>query len=216
MKKIFHTLTILLAIFFFAGCAQEDSPAAALNDIKIALETRDAEKLSTRVDLEKFFAATYDATTLALAEHYDEFQAKYPDDPYFRQDADFLTAYNAEHRTRHLNFLRGVSDSFFANLPAPTTPEENPTAYVANEFEKIRRASTAEILETRIDGERAIVVVDVQGDNSLSGQFIGRLRFELAFRRNEKKFWQLDAIKNLDALMPALVDRAELIWVTFF
>ncbi|MBQ6297179.1 MAG: hypothetical protein IJK81_05745 [Selenomonadaceae bacterium] len=215
MKKFFVPL-IFLAVIFLTGCGQEDTPEAALNEIKIALAERDSKKLSERVNLDKFFSTTYDDTTVALAGNYDAYQAKYPDDPYFQHSAEFLTTYNAEHKDLHLKFLDGVKNSFFAKMPEPETPEENPTAYVANEFEKIRQATDATIKETRIDDDRATIILDVQGDNSLRGQFIGQMTFELAFHRDDKNHWHFDEITNLDELTPALVDKAELVWITFF
>lgn len=215
MRKFLAPL-ILSAVIFLTGCGQEDSPEAALDEIKLALAERDSKKLSERVDLDKFFATTYDATTVQLAENYDAYQSKYPDDPYFQHSAEFLTEYNAEHKDLHLKFLSGVKEAFFAKMPEPETPEENPTAYVANEFEKLRQATNATITETRIDDDKATIILDVQGDNSLRGQFIGQLTFKLGFHRDEKNHWHFDEIENLDELTPALVDKAEIVWITFF
>ena len=221
-SKYAATIIILCAVFFIAHYAlriahcPSDSPEAALHDIQLALAERDSTKLAARADLDEFFAETYDATTVELAKHYAAYQAKYPDDPYFQHSAEFLTTYNAEHKELHLNFLRGVRDSFFAKMPEPPAPEDNPTAYVANEFEKIRAATNATVKETRIDDDRATIVLDVQGDNSLRGQFIGQLTFELAFRRDAENRWHFDAIENLDELTPALVDKAEVVWINFF
>ena len=145
--KLFAPL-IISAVIFLTGCGQEDTPEAALNDIKLALAERDATKLSKRVDLDKFFSATYDATTIELAEHYEAYRTKYPDDPYFQHSGEFITTYNAEHKRLHLKFLDGVRDSFFAKMPEPSTPEDNPMAYVANEFEKIRQATDVTIIMT--------------------------------------------------------------------
>ena len=214
--KIFLAPLILSAVIFLTGCGQEDTPEAALNEIQIALAERDSTKLAARADLDEFFADTYDAATVELAKNYDAYQAKYPDDPYFQHSAEFLTTYNAEHKERHLNFLRGVKDSFFAKIPEPATPEDNPTAYVANEFEKIRAATNATIKETRVNDDRATVILDVQGDNSLRGQFIGQLTFELAFHRDGKNRWHFDSIENIDELTPTFVDKAEIVWITFF
>ncbi|MBR0287738.1 MAG: hypothetical protein IJQ82_02040 [Selenomonadaceae bacterium] len=213
MKKFF--MPLILAVIFLTGCGQEDSPEAALNEIKIALAERDSIKLSERMDLDKFFSTTYDATTLELAKNYDAYQKKYPDDPYFQHSAEFLTTYNGEHKTLHLKFVDGVKDSFFAKMPEPPTPEENPTAYVANEFEKIRHATDVTILETHIDKNHATIILDVKGDSSLRGQLIGQMTFKLGFTRDEKNRWQFEAIENLDELMPALVDKAEIVWITF-
>ena len=212
--KLFAPL-IISAVIFLTGCGQEDTPEAALNDIKLALDERDAIKLSERVDLDEFFSATYDATTIELAEHYEAYRTKYPDDPYFQHSGEFITTYNAEHKALHLKFLDGVRDSFFAKMPEPSTPEENPTAYVANEFEKIRQATDVTIKETRIDYDEATIVLDVQGDNSLRGRLIGQMTFELGFTRDDKNHWHFNEIKNLDELMPALVDKAEVVWITF-
>ena len=216
MRKFFLPL-MMLAVFFLTGLTgcgrQEDSPEAALNEIKLALAERDSNKLADRADLDDFFSTTYDAATIELAKRYDEFKELYPDDPYFQHSATFLTAYNAEHRERHLNFLRGVEEAYFAEMPEPSTPEDNPAAYVANEFEAIRQAVNTTIKTTRVDEDRATVILDVTGDNSLRGRFIGQLTFELAFRRDEQKRWHFDAIENLDELTPALVDKAEVVWI---
>lgn len=213
MKKVL--LFLMLVVIFLTGCGQEDTPSAALDEIKLALAERDSIKLADRADLDKFFSTTYDATTVELAEHYDDYKTKYPDDPYFQHSDDFLMTYNAEHRQQHLNFLRGVSDSFFAKTPEPVTPEDNPTAYVANEFEKIRQATNTTIKETRFDDDEATIILDVQGDNSLRGQFIGQMTLELGFTRDDKNRWHFKEIKNLDELMPVLVDKAEIVWITF-
>ena len=215
MKKFFVPV-ILSAIIFLTGCGHQDSPEAALNEIKIALAERDSQKLSQRVDLDEFFSETYDAATVELAKNYEVYKEKYPDDPYFQHSAEFLTEYNAEHKALHMKFLDGVKDSFFAKIPAPAKPEDNPTAYVADEFEKIRAATNATVTETQIDENHATVVVDVQGDNSLRGRFIGHQTFKLAFHRDEEKRWHFDEIENLDELTPSLVDKAELVWITFF
>lgn len=214
MKKFLVPL-IFSAVIFLSGCGQEDSPETALNEIQVALAERDSVKLAARADLDEFFSETYDTTTIELAKRYDDYKTKYPDDPYFQHSADFLTEYNAENRNLHLEFLRGVKASYFAKTPEPATPEDNPTAYVANEFEKIRAATNATIKETRVDGDRATIILDVRGDNSLRGQFIGQWTFELAFRRDEKNNWHFDKIKNLDELIPALVDKAEVVWINF-
>ena len=215
MQKIFHyTLLITLCTLLFAGCGKEDSPENALAEIKVALAERDSQKLSARADLDEFFSETYDATTVELAKKYNEYKEKYPDDPYFQHSAEFLTEYNGEHKDLHLKFLRGVAESYFAKIPEPATPEENPTAYVANEFEKIRQATNATVKEIFIDKNDATITLEITGDNSLRGKFIGQMTFELGFRK-ENEHWRFEEIKNLDKLTPALVDKAELVWITF-
>ena len=198
------------------ACGHQDSPEAALNEIKVALAERDEAKLSQRVDIDEFFAQIYDATTVELAKNYDAYHEKYPDDPYFNHSAEFLTEYNAVHKERHLKFADGVKAAFFAKMPAPSTPEENPTAYVADEFNKICAVTGATVKDTVVDGDDATVVLDLHGDNSLRGRFVGKLTFKLAFHRDDQNRWQLKSLENLDELTPVLVDKAELVWITFF
>lgn len=212
MEKIF-TIIILLSLII-TGCGKEDSPEAAFNEIKIALAERDSNKLSTRADLNEFFSETYDATTIELAKKYDEYKEKYPDDPYFQHSGEFLTEYNAVNKENHLKFLDGVKESFFAKIPEPSTPEENPTAYVANEFEKIRRATNVKVKEIVTDeNNHATMTLLVEGDDSLRGRFIGQMTFKLGFSKDAENRWHFDEIKNLDELTPVLVDKAEIIWV---
>ena len=204
---------IILAAIFIAGCGKEDTPEAALNEIKLALAERDSKKLADRADLNEFFSATYDAATVELAKNYDVYKEKYPDDPYFQHSAEFLTEYNGEHKDLHLKFLRNVAESYFAKIPEPATPEENPTAYVANEFEKIRQATNATVKEILIDKNDATITLEITGDNSLRGKFIGQMIFKLSFHKDKENRWHFDEIKNLDELTPVLVDKAELIWI---
>lgn len=214
MRKFF-ALMILSTIIFFTACGNDDSPENALEEIKIALAEKNLTKLSERVNMDEFFSATYDAATVELAKNYDVYKAKYPDDPYFQHSAEFLTNYNAKHKDLHLKFLDGVKAAYFAKIPAPENPQDNPAAYVANEFELIRQATNVTIKEIHVKDNRASVLLEISGDNSLRGQFIGQMTFKLAFHR-EKKIWHFDAIENLDELTPNLVGKAEIIWITFF
>ncbi len=213
MFKTVFTIIILTAILF-AGCGKEDSPEIALNDLKIALAERNSDKLAARIDLNEFFSKTYDAATVELAKNYDVYKEKYPDDPYFQHNAEFITNYNAEHKDLHLEFLRGVAESYFAKIPEPSMPKENSTAYVANEFEKIRQATNATVKEIVVNENSATIFLEIAGDSSTRGKFIGQMTFKLAFRK-ENEHWLLDKIENIDELTPILVDKAEIIWVNF-
>ena len=204
---------MILVTTLLTGCGKEDSPENALAEIKIALAERDSQKLSSRADLEEFFSMTYDATTIELAKNYDVYKEKYPDDQYFQYSDEFLTEYNVEHKDDHLKFLRGVAESYFAKVPEPTTPEDNPTAYVANEFEKIRRATNVTVKEIISDENHATMTLFVEGDDSLRGKFIGQMTFKLGFSKDTENRWHFDEIENLDELTPALVDKAELVWI---
>lgn len=217
MKKfLFAILSLSMLLIFVSGCGKEDLPQSALSEIKTALTERNFEKLSRRIDLEKFFAQTYDDVTIELAKNCSEYGRKYPQDPYFQHDAEFLQKYNSDHRELHLKFLRGVQDAYFKKIPEPKKPEENPHAYIANEFEKILQASTATVKETKISDSHATMTVEMQGDNSIRGNFIGQLTFKLSLEKDNDGIWKLTKIENLDELTPILVDKAEMVWITFF
>ena len=211
MKKLYTTILILFTIFF-AGCGNEDSPEVALQEIQDALNERDFKKLSARVDTEKLFAQVYDDETILLAKDCEDYGKKYPKDPYFQHDGEFIKRYNAEHRNLHLDFVRKVRAAYFERIPAPDEPQQNPYAYVANEFEKIREASTATIKNVEVKNKLATATVEVKGDSTLLGYFIGRLTFKFGFEKIGDK-WTLTKIENLDELTPPLVDKAELVWI---
>ena len=211
MKKFYTTILILLTIFF-AGCGNDDSPEVAIKEIADALDERDLKKLSARVDTEKLFAQVYDDETIILAKDCEVYGKKYPKDPYFQHDGEFIKRYNVEHRNLHLDFVRKVQAAYFERIPAPDEPTQNPYAYVANEFEKIREASTATIKSVKVKDKVATATVEVKGDSTLLGYFIGRLTFKFGFEKVDDK-WILTKIENLDELTPPLVDKAELVWI---
>ena len=217
MKQIFIAILFFsTTLILFAGCGKEDSPEFALSEMRTALTERNFEKLSERIDADKFFAKTYDEVTEELLKKYSDYGKKYPEDPYFQHDENFLKKYNSEHRELHLKFLDGVKDAYFAKIPEPENPEDNPHAYVANEFEKILQSSAAVVKETKIEGNHAILTVEMRGDDSIRGKFIGSLIFKLGFEKNENDIWKFVGIENLEEIVPTLVDKAEVIWITFF
>ncbi len=203
-------MTILIA-----GCGNDDTPEKALADIQNALSNKNYNELSERVDLEEFFGKVYDDSTVELAKNYEEYKQKYPEDPYFQHDKDFLLKYNVDYREMHLKFLRDVQEAYFKKIPAPDKPEDNPYAYVADEFEKVRWATVATIKNISVDKNKAVITVEMKGDESIRGQFIGTLDFEISFDKDDNNKWRVDKIENLDELMPVLVDKAEKVWITF-
>ena len=217
MKKFLSAILFCtLTLFLFTGCEKDSTPESAFSEMKTALVERNFEKLSEHIDLEKFFAETYDDVTIELVKNCEEYGKKYPADPYFQHDAEFLQKYNSEHRDLHLKFLNDVKDAYFAKLPEPETPEKNPYAYVANEFEKILQSSTSEVKDLKIEKNSALMTVEMKGDNSIRGNFIGKLDFKLKFEKDENEVWKFVKVENLDELLPLLVDKAEIIWITFF
>ena len=214
LRKLFTIL--FLSAILFSACGKEDSPEIALNNLKIALAERNSENLAAHVDLNDFFSKTYDAVTIELAKNYETYKEKYPDDPYFQHSADFISNYNAQHKNLHLKFLNGVAKAYFAKIPEPIAPEDNPTAFVANEFEKFRHATNSTIKKIVVNQNSATIILELAGDSSPRGKFIGNLTFNLVFRKDiENQRWLLDKIENLDELTPILVDKAEIIWINF-
>ena len=214
LRKLFTIL--FLSAILFSACGKEDSPEIALNNLKIALAERNSENFAAHVDLNDFFSKTYDAVTIELAKNYETYKEKYPDDPYFQHSADFISNYNAQHKNLHLKFLNGVAKAYFAKIPEPIAPEDNPTAFVANEFEKFRHATNSTIKKIVVNQNSATIILELAGDSSPRGKFIGNLTFNLVFRKdNQNQRWLLDKIENLDELTPILVDKAEIIWINF-
>lgn len=216
MKKIFAILLILVAAIF-AGCGkEEDTPTDALEEIQVALAERNSIQLSRRIDMEKFFSQTYDAVTIELAKNYDYYKEKYPREPYFQHDAEFLKRYNKEFEAQNLKFIEDVMAAYFAKIPEPERDQDNPQAYVANEFERIRRAVSSKIKSVAIDKNSAEMILNLNGDSTLIGQFVSDLDLKLEFVKDEKGKWKLTKIENLEELTPLLVDKAEIIRINFF
>lgn len=210
--KFFYTTILILLTTIFTSCGVGDTPENAMEEIQDALNNRDFDKFSARVDTEKLYAQIYDDATIELAKNCDTFGQKYPKDPYFQHGGDFLKKYNDEHRELHLDFARKSMAAYFANLPEPNEPHDNPYAYVAHEFTKIHLVSTATVENVTVNGNSATVTVNVQGDGSLRGIFVGLLNFKLGFEKIGGK-WKLTKIENIDELAPTFVDKAELIWI---
>ena len=210
--KFFYTTILILMTFLLSSCGTVDSPENSFQEIQDALNKRDFEKFSARVDTEKLFAQIYDDATIALAKDCEVYGKKYPRDPYFQRGGDFLKKYNIEHRELHLDFARKSMTAYFENLPEPDEPHDNPYAYVAHEFTQINLVSTAEVEDVEINGNSAEVTVNVKGDGSLRGIFVGFLTFKLGFEKINDK-WKLTKIENIEELTPTIVDKAELIWI---
>ena len=210
--RFFFAASLFLFAIFFTACGKEDSPEFATQEIQEALNQRDFKKFSARVDVEKLFAQIYRDATIELAANCTEFGKKYPKDPYFQHDGAFIKNYNETHRERHLEFARKSLDAYFSKVPAPENPHENPYSYVAHEFERLHSVSTAQVSDVQEKNNSATVTVEVNGDSTLRGMFVGSLKFKLGFEKINDK-WTLTKIENIEELTPPLVDRAELIWI---
>ena len=211
----FKAVILLLIVVLFVGCGKEDTPEDAFRDIQSAVFERNFDNLAKRLDTEVFFGRVYDDITAELVKNCADYGLKYPNDPYFQHDRDFIEQYNLKHRELHLEFLSKATEAYFANIAEPEKPEDNPHAYVACEFAKILKASKAVIKSTVVNENHATMTVEMQGDSSLRGGFIGKLVFELGFDF-DGGVWKLTSIENCSELTPALVDKAEVVWITFF
>ena len=216
MKKLFAILLIFTAAIFTSCVKDEDTPNDAISEIQIALAERNLQKLSSRIDLEDFFKQIYEAGTVEFFQNYDYYKEKYPKEPYFQKDAEYLKQYNENFETQNLKFAEDVTKAYFAKIPAPEKAEENPAAYVANEFEKIRRAVSAEIKSVAIDNDSAEMILNLNGDSTVIGQFVSDLDLKLGFIKDKNGNWHLNKIENIDVLTPLIVDKAEIIRENFF
>lgn len=210
--RFFLTTILIFMTTFLTSCGISDSPEDAVQEIQEALIERDFKKFSARVDTEKLFAQIYDDATIVLAKNCDEYGKKYPKDPYFQHGGEFIKNYNAEHRELHLNFARKSMAAYFENLPEPKEPQDDPYAYVAHEFYKMYLVSMASVKDVKINGNSATAAVNISGDRSLLGIFVGFLDFELGFEKIDGK-WTLTKIENVEELTPTILDKAELIWI---
>ena len=95
-----------------------------------------------------------------------------------------------------------------------STPELDASEYaVTPEAQEI--AVNAEIKSVAIDKNSAEMILNLNGDSTLIGQFISDLDLTLGFIKDDNGNWHLKEIENLDVLTPILVDKAEIIKLNF-
>ena len=183
-----------------------------LKNILAAINARDAEKFSARVDLKSLMDIGYDETTEVLADNCAAFHKLYPKDLFFKFGSTILRLYNDKFRSVHLGLINKVIVAYFdGSFKDAKTFSETPIKFLAAELNRLLRAVRADFGEENILGDKATLAVKMVGDSSSYGKMIGVLDFVLEFDRHGDE-WRLHKIKNVEELVPPILDIAEKYW----
>ena len=211
MRKIIVPLIMILMLMII-GCAREETPEDALNEIKAALDRYDYEKFSARVEVRTLLDSAYDDATFELANRVKDFGAAYPDDPFFRNRGDDIVLYNELNRDEHMKFVREVvSLCFDQQLTAPHDFADDAIAGTASELRHYYSTAQSTIESVNVNDLRADIKLNVHFQ-SLYTQKEYDLPLELEFENVEER-WRLKKIKNVGALISPFVDIAEVLWI---
>lgn len=188
------------------------NPRDELKKILAAINERDREKFFAHVDLKTLEDIGYDEATEVLADNCAKFHALYPKDLFFKFGATILRFYNEKFRGVHLGLINKVIDAYFdGSFRDAKSFSETPIKFLAAELNLLLAAVTADIGEEKIFGDKATLAVKMIGDDSSYGQMIGTLNFLLEFNLRGDD-WQLYKIKNVEELVPPILDIAERYW----
>ena len=183
-----------------------------LKTILAAINSRDAETFSARVDLKTLMNIGYDEATDILAKNCAKFHELYPKDLFFKFGATILKFYNDKFRGVHLGLINKVIVAYFdGSFKDAKIFSETPIKFLAAELDNLLKSLRADFGEEKILGDRATLAVKMVGDNSSYGKMIGVLDFVLEFRRRGNE-WRLYKIKNAEELVPPILDIAERYW----
>ena len=188
------------------------NPRDELIKILAAINERDREKFSAHVDLKTLENIGYDEATDVLADNCDKFHKLYPKDLFFKFGATILRFYNEKFRGVHLGLINKVIDAYFdGSFREAESFASTPIKFLAAELNRLLAAVTADIGDEKISGDKATLAVKMIGDGSSYGQMIGTLNFLLEFDLRGDK-WRLHKIKNVEELVPPILDIAERYW----
>ena len=183
-----------------------------LKNILAAINARDIEKFSAHVDLKSLMDIGYDEATEVLADNCAKFHKLYPKDLFFKFGSTILRIYNDKFRGVHLGLIKKVIAAYFdGSFKDAKNFSETPIKFLASELNYLLRAVRAEFGEENISGNKATLAVKMVGDGSNYGKMIGILNFVLEFDRLGDE-WRLHKIKNVEELVPPILDIAEKYW----
>ncbi len=183
-----------------------------LKEILAAISERDEKKFSAHVDLKNLMDIGYDETTDVLADNCAKFHELYPKDLFFKFGATVLRFYNEKFRGVHLGLIRKVIAAYFdGSFAEAKNFSETPIKFLAAELKRLLEALHADIGDEKISGDKATLAVKMVGDTSSYGHMIGVLNFVLEFDRRDDR-WKLHKIKNVEELVPPILDIAERFW----
>ena len=203
------------------------SPTAELKKILAAIDSRDEKTFAALVDLKPLMDVGYDEATDVLAENCAKFHELYPKDLFFKFGATILRFYNDKFRGVHLGLINKVIAAYFdGSFRDAESFSATPIKFLAAELKNLLDAVHADFGEEKISGDTATLNVKMVGDNSEYGKMIGTLNFVLEFAKRGdevktlggKKFgatsgnWRLVKIKNVEELVPPILDIAEKYW----
>lgn len=189
-----------------------NTPTDELKNILSAINARDEKKFLARVDLKNFMDIGYDESTEFLADNCAKFHELYPKDLFFKFGSTILRLYNEKFRGVHLGLIKKIIAAYFdGSFKDAKTFSATPVKFLAAELVKLLAAVRADFGEEKISGDKAFLAVKMVGDASSYGRMIDTLNFVLEFDKNGDE-WRLLKIKNVEELVPPILDIAETYW----
>ncbi|MBR0261149.1 MAG: hypothetical protein IJQ85_05070 [Selenomonadaceae bacterium] len=183
-----------------------------LKKILAAINARDEKIFSARVDLKTLMDVAYDESTDVLAKNCSKFHELYPKDLFFKFGSRILRLYNEKFRGVHLGLIKKVIAAYFdGSFKDAKNFSETPIKFLAAELNNLLKAVRADFGEEKISGDKATLAVKMVGDGSSYGRMIDTLNFVLEFDRRGDE-WRLNKIKNVEELVPPILDIAERYW----
>ena len=189
-----------------------NTPQDELKKILAAINARDEKTFSAHVGLKNLMNVGYDEATNVLADNCARFHELYPKDLFFKFGATVLRFYNDKFRGVHLGLIKKIIAAYFdGSFRDAKSFSDTPIKFLAAELNYLLAALHAEFGEEKIFGNTATLAVKMVGDNSEYGRMIGVLNFVLEFDKRGDD-WRLAKIKNVEELVPPILDIAERYW----
>lgn len=211
MRKLF--LPIALMALVLVGCAREDTPEAALEDIKASIEQCNYDQFESRADVRRLLNAAYDDANGELAFRVSDLRTAYPDDPFFRNSSEEIILYNELHRDEHMKFVdAAVEECFDRTLVPPAAFDDDTIKATAAELRHYYATAQSTVKDIKVDadGLRAEIRLEAKVESLYAGGS-HTLPIALTFEKAEER-WRLVEIKNVGELIMPLVDIAEVLW----
>lgn len=188
------------------------TPRDELEEILSAINERDEKKFFARVDLKTLMDIGYNESTDFLADNCAKFHELYPKDLFFKFGSKILRLYNEKFRGVHLGLIEKIIAAYFDGTFADAKNfSSTPIKFLAAELVKLLATVRADFGEEKISGDKAFMAVKMVGDNSGYGRMIDTLNFVLEFDKRGEE-WRLLKIKNVEELVPPILDIAERYW----
>ena len=189
-----------------------NTPQDELKKILATINARDEKTFAAHVDLKNLMDIGYDEATDVLAKNCAKFHELYPKDLFFKFGATVLRFYNDKFRGVHLGLIKKVIAAYFdGSFRDAKNFSETPINFLAAELVRMLAAVNADIGDENISGNKATLAVKMVGDHSEYGRMIGTLDFVLEFVSCGDE-WRLAKIKNVEELVPPILDIAERYW----